>query len=102
MVLLSEIEEHGIDLPADADPEDEIFGDLFDDDIASAMDALPDVYRDAVLLADVEELSRKEIAHIIGCPIGTVMSRLHRGRRLLRKSLPVSESDRRGGTANSD
>lgn len=87
MVSLSEIEERGVDLPADVDPADEIFGDLFDDDIAAAMDAMPDGYRNAVLLADVEEFSYKEIADTIGCPIGTVMSRLCRGRRLLRKIL---------------
>ena len=40
-----------------------------------------------ILLADVEELSYKEIADVIGCPIGTVMSRLHRARRMLQKRL---------------
>ncbi len=87
MVSLSEIEEQWADLPTYADPEDEIFGDLFDDDISAAVDGMPDVFRTVVLLADVEGLSYKEIADEICCPIGTVMSRLHRGRRLLRERL---------------
>ena len=57
------------------------------DDVKRALDALPEAYRIVVLLADLAELSYKDIAAIIGCPEGTVMSRLFRGRRLLRKSL---------------
>ena len=60
---------------------------LVQDDVKRALDALPEVYRIVVLLADLAELSYKDIATIIGCPEGTVMSRLFRGRRLLRKSL---------------
>lgn len=60
---------------------------LVQDDVKRALDALPEVYRIVVLLADLAELSYKDIAAIIGCPEGTVMSRLFRGRRLLRKSL---------------
>jgi len=52
-----------------------------------ALDALPPEFRLAVVLCDVEEFSYEEIADIMGCPIGTVMSRLHRGRKLLQKSL---------------
>jgi len=52
-----------------------------------ALDAIPEEFRMVVLLADVEELSYREIADLVGCPIGTVMSRLHRGRRLLKASL---------------
>ena len=52
-----------------------------------ALDELPAEFRLAVVLSDVEELSYKEIADAMGCPIGTVMSRLHRGRRLLQKTL---------------
>ena len=58
-------------------------------------DALPEVYRLVVLLADMADLSYKDIASIVGCPEGTVMSRLFRGRRLLRKSL--QEFARKGG-----
>ena len=60
---------------------------LVQDDVKRALDALPEVYRIVVLLADLADLSYKDIATIIGCPEGTVMSRLFRGRRLLRKSL---------------
>jgi RNA polymerase sigma-70 factor (ECF subfamily) len=52
-----------------------------------ALDRLPDDYRAVLLLADVEELSYKEIAEAVQCPTGTVMSRLHRARRLMRKYL---------------
>jgi len=60
---------------------------LVQDDVKRALEALPEVYRIVVLLADLAELPYKDIAAIIGCPEGTVMSRLFRGRRLLRKSL---------------
>ena len=52
-----------------------------------ALDELPAEFRVAVVLSDIEELSYKEIADAMGFPIGTVMSRLHRGRRMLQKSL---------------
>ena len=60
---------------------------LVDDDVKEALDSLPDEFRLAVLLADLEGFSYKEIAEIVGCPLGTVMSRLYRGRRLLRNKL---------------
>ena len=60
---------------------------LFDDDIASALSDLSDEFRTVVLLTDVEGFSYKETAEIIDRPIGTVMSRLSRGRKLLRQSL---------------
>ncbi len=56
-------------------------------EIVDALEALPENYRMAVLLADVEEFSYKEIAEILDVPIGTVMSRLHRGRKAMQKSL---------------
>ncbi len=56
-------------------------------EIQAAIDELPDDYRMMILLADVEELSYKEIAEVVGCPIGTVMSRLHRARKLLQSKL---------------
>ncbi len=56
-------------------------------EIVDALDELPEAYRIAVLLADVEEFSYKEIAEILDVPIGTVMSRLHRGRKAMQKSL---------------
>ena len=60
---------------------------LVDDDVKAALDSLPDDFRIVVLLADLEDFSYKEIAEIVGCPLGTVMSRLYRGRRTLRKKL---------------
>ena len=60
---------------------------LVQDDVKRALESLPDEYRIVVLLADLEDFAYKEIADIVGCPVGTVMSRLFRGRRLLRKSL---------------
>src|SRR5208283_2644455 len=56
-------------------------------EIQTALDALPTEFKMAVILCDVEEFSYEEIAQIMGCPIGTVMSRLHRGRKLLQRAL---------------
>jgi RNA polymerase sigma-70 factor (ECF subfamily) len=60
---------------------------LVEHEIQKALDALPTEFRLAVVLCDVEEFSYEEIAQIMGCPIGTVMSRLHRGRKLLQRAL---------------
>ncbi len=60
---------------------------LLSDDVKRALEALPYEYRMAVVLCDLEEFAYKEIADILDCPVGTVMSRLHRGRRLLQKAL---------------
>jgi RNA polymerase sigma-70 factor (ECF subfamily) len=57
------------------------------DDVQRALEALPDDFRVAVVLCDIEGLSYKEIADVMGTPVGTVMSRLFRGRRLLQASL---------------
>ncbi len=86
-ISLSEIKDHELEILSDISPEDLVCGELFDDDIAAAMNRLPDEFRTAVLLADVEGLSYREIAEVVNCPIGTVMSRLHRGRKLLRERL---------------
>src|SRR6202041_1567600 len=60
---------------------------IVEGEIQKALDALPAEFRLAVVLCDVEEFSYEEIAKIMGCPIGTVMSRLHRGRKLLQRAL---------------
>jgi RNA polymerase sigma-70 factor, ECF subfamily len=60
---------------------------LTDEDVLAAMERLPRDFQVPVLLADVEELSYREIADALEIPLGTVMSRLHRGRKLLRMGL---------------
>jgi len=67
--------------------EDEVLDTFTEAEVKAALEALPDQFRMAVLLADVEGFQYKEIAEILDIPIGTVMSRLHRGRRALQKSL---------------
>jgi RNA polymerase sigma-70 factor, ECF subfamily len=67
--------------------EDEALDRFTDTDVKAAIESLPDSFRMAVLLADVEGFSYKEIAEITDVPIGTVMSRIHRGRKALQKAL---------------
>ncbi len=67
--------------------EEEVLERFTESDVKEAVEALPEQFRMAVLLADVEGFSYKEIAEILDVPIGTVMSRLHRGRRALQKAL---------------
>jgi RNA polymerase sigma-70 factor, ECF subfamily len=81
--VLGEVDEGFDSVPSSS----EYFRELLDEDVARALDELPLEYRTPVLLSAVEDLSYKEIADIMECPVGTVMSRLYRGRRMLERSL---------------
>src|SRR5437870_2960996 len=81
--LYSKMAESGMEPSAEAS----VIESLPDEDVQAALSSLPEQFRAAVLLADVEGFSYKEIAEITGVPIGTVMSRLHRGRKALEKRL---------------
>ncbi len=72
---------------AEPSAEAEVLDRIPDEDVQRALEELPEVFRMAVLLADVEGFSYKEIAEILDIPIGTVMSRLHRGRKALQRAL---------------
>lgn len=74
-------------IPPSTNPEEEFLQTVLHGDVDRALKAVPLVYREAVILADLEGLSYKEVAEALGCPIGTVMSRLSRGRHLLRQAL---------------
>ena len=73
---------------------------LTDEEVLAALGGIPEAYQDIILLCDVEELTYREIAAALEIPIGTVMSRLHRGRAMLRQRLasagPISAAS--GGT----
>ncbi len=62
---------------------------ITDEDVLAALRKIPDSFREIVILADVEEFSYREISELLEIPAGTVMSRLHRGRKLLRSELAV-------------
>lgn len=62
---------------------------ITDEDVLEALEQVPEIFREVVLLCDVEGFAYKEIAGLLEVPIGTVMSRLHRGRRILRGELAV-------------
>jgi RNA polymerase sigma-70 factor (ECF subfamily) len=72
---------------ADRSPEAEVLDAIPEESVKRALEDLPEQFRIAVLLADVEGFSYKEIAEITDVPIGTVMSRLHRGRKALQRRL---------------
>jgi RNA polymerase sigma-70 factor (ECF subfamily) len=74
--------------------EEDVLQNIPDADVKDAVESIPENFRMAVLLADVEGFSYKEIAEITGVPIGTVMSRLHRGRKALEKALYAVAKER--------
>jgi RNA polymerase sigma-70 factor (ECF subfamily) len=69
------------------DPEREMLAPLVEAEVQKALEALPEHFRLAIVLSDVEGMAYKEIADVMGCPVGTVMSRLHRARKLLQIAL---------------
>ena len=72
------------------DPNDlqkQLYGNLLGDEVTKALQELPDDFRTVVILCDIEGLTYEEIAEFVECPIGTVRSRLHRGRKLLQAEL---------------
>lgn len=69
------------------DLQEKIFGGLLDDDVTRALETIPEDFRTVVILCDIEGLTYEEIAEFVNCPIGTVRSRLHRGRKMLRAKL---------------
>lgn len=82
------------DLIADEDPfpysdrlHDDFLGQFRDEEVRNALRALPDAYRAPLLLLYTEGMSYRELAEVLGCPIGTVMSRIHRGRKILEREL---------------
>lgn len=81
------IEPHTIFRETEGDPAARFFAHLVDDEVLAAIDALPEEFREAVVLSDLEGLSYAEIAEVTGVPVGTVKSRLHRGRQALQQRL---------------
>jgi len=82
--LFADIEEAPCETPTYESP---VPQNLTDEEVLQAFEKIPQHYREVVLLADVEEFSYKEISSALDIPIGTVMSRLNRGRKLLREEL---------------
>jgi RNA polymerase sigma-70 factor (ECF subfamily) len=73
-----------------ASDEDRVVERLSQDDIVAALSAVPHDFRDAIVLVDIGDFSYQDAAQILDIPIGTVMSRLHRGRRILKRELADS------------
>jgi len=69
------------------DLQEKIFGNLFEDEVAKALQDLPEDFRTVVILCDIEGYTYEEIADFVEIPIGTVRSRLHRGRKMLQSML---------------
>jgi RNA polymerase sigma-70 factor (ECF subfamily) len=86
-----EVDSDRVELVAPADPaatpEERMLRDVMGPDLQEALDALPEAFRDAVWLRDVEEFAYAEIAEMLGVAVGTVMSRISRGRRMLYERL---------------
>jgi RNA polymerase sigma-70 factor (ECF subfamily) len=97
----SEVVEQAIDVAGQENtPEQLLTRATLDADLQAALDALPDAFRQAVWLRDVEEFSYAEIATMIDVPIGTVMSRISRGRRMLFERLAGTRAESERPKAN--
>jgi len=90
--LYQELKDHGTQF--EATPESIVLDSLVDSDIIDAIEDLPEQFRLAVVLSDIEGFSYAEMAEIMDVPMGTVMSRLHRGRKALQKRLWELARDR--------
>lgn len=98
-----EVDNEAVDQAADeatsaVTPEELLIRATLDPDLQAALDALPDTFRQVVWLRDVQEFTYAEIAKMLGIPIGTVMSRISRGRRMLYDNL-VERKNARGADA---
>lgn len=82
-----------------SDLEDKMFRELIDDELTNALDNIPEDFRTVVLLCDVEDFTYEEIANMLDVPIGTIRSRLHRGRNLLKAEL-MDYASKRGYAAD--
>jgi RNA polymerase sigma-70 factor (ECF subfamily) len=76
-----------VDPQLGVNPEERFLQTVLHGDVDRALTTLPLPFREALMLVDIEGLTYREVAEIVGCPIGTVMSRLSRGRALLRRAL---------------
>ncbi|MEX2600349.1 MAG: sigma-70 family RNA polymerase sigma factor [Balneolaceae bacterium] len=77
-----------------SDLEDKMFRELIDDDLTKALEEIPEDFRTVVLLCDVEDFTYEEISNMLDVPIGTIRSRLHRGRNLLKVQLMEYATER--------
>ncbi|HLJ59069.1 MAG TPA: sigma-70 family RNA polymerase sigma factor [bacterium] len=84
----------GLALSENGNPETQVLDQIMDAEVRESLDALPVAFRTAVMLVDVEGFSYKEAAEILGVPVGTVMSRLYRGRQALKRRLAAFARDR--------
>jgi RNA polymerase sigma-70 factor (ECF subfamily) len=75
------------DTHAETNPEERFLQTVLHGDVDRALTTLPLAFRETVMLVDIEGLTYREVADVVGCPMGTIMSRLSRGRQLLRRSL---------------
>jgi RNA polymerase sigma-70 factor (ECF subfamily) len=86
---------------SETNPETIVLSEMMDQEIVDALRELPEEFRSAIVLVDLQELTYEEAARALGCPVGTVRSRLSRGRRLLERKLAGyarARGLRRGGT----